>query len=163
MFLYARPAAAPSSSASDDPLRSFGGAASSFSEGTDSSSSSSSYSSSEADLTPALVSITADSDKKYVYAFEEWSSKKAGILKKYTTNAAIPVVANFMEEKLQNGAGLNGIFCNRVVVALGLHFIIASVNISVLHHVSLYFLILCISTLLFILVRMPNKSLPSSN
>jgi hypothetical protein len=37
-----------------------------------------------------------------VYAFEEWAAKRAGILKKYTTNASIPVVANFMEEKLQN-------------------------------------------------------------
>lgn len=56
----------------------------------------------QADLTPTLMSITANSEKKYVYFFEEWANKRAGILKKYTTNAAIPVVANFMEEKLQS-------------------------------------------------------------
>ena len=32
--------------------------------------------------------------------FEEWTKKRAGILSKYTTSASIPVMANFLEEKV---------------------------------------------------------------
>ena len=51
--------------------------------------------------TLAAAIMAADDSKDKGYNFDEWANKRAGILKKYTTNAAIPVVANFMEERLQ--------------------------------------------------------------
>lgn len=38
--------------------------------------------------------------------FEEWTYKRPRILKKYTTNAAIPVSANFLEDKVMQGIRL---------------------------------------------------------
>lgn len=76
---------------------------SALSNGSSSDASESKSSESSVDVTPALMSITSDSEKRYVYAFEEWNKKKSSILKKYTTSASIPVVANFMDEKLQAG------------------------------------------------------------
>ena len=47
--------------------------------------------------------ILPDAEGDSVYRFQEWKYKRPDILKKYTTNAAIPVVANFLEDKVMQG------------------------------------------------------------